>query len=211
MTATIVPIGLSGNLLEIFEVIERNYTIPAILDDNPDLHGTSFEGVPVLPLSRRVDFPAAQFICLIGSERSFRVRKRIVSSLGLSRERFATVLHPSAQLSRFARLGAGVGLYPGVTVTSNARIGDHVLILPQSIVHHDVTIGDCSLIGAGVILAGGVAVGDSCYIGSGAAVRNGVAIGDGALVGMGAVVTRDVAPGAVVAGNPARPLAPKGG
>ena len=43
-------------------------------------------------------------------------------------------------------------------------------------------------------------------IGSGALVLGGVRIGEGALVGAGAVVTRDVAPGAVVAGVPARVL-----
>jgi len=41
-------------------------------------------------------------------------------------------------------------------------------------------------------------------IGSGAVILGGVRIGPGALVGAGAVVTRDVAPGATVAGVPAR-------
>jgi acetyltransferase-like isoleucine patch superfamily enzyme len=43
-------------------------------------------------------------------------------------------------------------------------------------------------------------------IGSGAVVLGGLRIGAGALVGAGAVVTKDVAPGAVVAGVPARVL-----
>ena len=51
-----------------------------------------------------------------------------------------------------------------------------------------------------------VTVGSDVWIGAGALVLPGVAIGDGAVVGAGAVVTRDVAPGATVAGNPARPL-----
>jgi UDP-2-acetamido-3-amino-2,3-dideoxy-glucuronate N-acetyltransferase len=42
-------------------------------------------------------------------------------------------------------------------------------------------------------------------IGSGAVILAGVTIGEDAIVGAGAVVTADVAPGAVVAGNPARP------
>jgi len=43
-------------------------------------------------------------------------------------------------------------------------------------------------------------------IGSGSTVLGGLTIGRGAMVGAGSVVTRDVEPGAVVAGNPARPL-----
>jgi len=44
-------------------------------------------------------------------------------------------------------------------------------------------------------------------IGTGATILGGITIGERALVGAGSVVTRDVPPGAVVAGNPARPLA----
>lgn len=49
-----------------------------------------------------------------------------------------------------------------------------------------------------------VVVGDEAWLGFGAIVLPGVTIGEAALVGAGSVVTRDVAPGAAVAGNPAR-------
>lgn len=51
-----------------------------------------------------------------------------------------------------------------------------------------------------------VTIGARSWIGRGVIVLPGVTIGEHAVVGANAVVTRDVAPGAIVAGVPARPL-----
>ncbi|QUS35108.1 NeuD/PglB/VioB family sugar acetyltransferase [Falsirhodobacter algicola] len=199
-------LGFSGNALEIFEHLEERFDLEAILDDNPALEGQVFEGVPILPMARLADFPAARVLMTIGSRRSVGQRAGILARLGLTPERFVTVVHPKAHVSRFARLGHGVVIYPGAVVTSNAVIGNHVMILPQSVVHHDVTVGDHSLIGASVTVAGNCRIGQACYIGSASSLREGTEIGDGAVIGMAANVLRTVAAGTVVAGNPARVL-----
>ena len=59
---------------------------------------------------------------------------------------------------------------------------------------------------AGLELGRPIRIGRNVWIGGGAIILPGVAVGDDAVIGAGAVVTRDVAPGATVAGNPARPL-----
>ena len=51
-----------------------------------------------------------------------------------------------------------------------------------------------------------VTIADDVWIGVGAIVLKGVHIGAGARIQAGAVVTRDVPPGALFAGNPARPI-----
>lgn len=204
----IIPIGYSGNCLEIIEALIRHARVPVILDDAEKYRGQTFDGVPILPMARMADHPHARFLCLVGSEKSYHARPEIIARTGLEPDRFATFVHPAAEVSGQALIGHGSVLYSGALVTSNGQIGEHVLIMPRALVHHDVTIGSFSIIGAGVIIAGGARLGECCYVGSGSAIRNGVTIGAGALIGMGSVVVKDVAPGEVVAGNPARTLRP---
>lgn len=113
------------------------------------------------------------------------------------------------------RIGEGAILCPFTMVTSNATIGRFFHANIYSYVAHDCVIGDFVTFAPGVMCNGRVRVEDHAYIGTGVVLREGapdrpVVIGAGAVVGMGAVVTKSVAPGAVVVGNPAAPLAQKG-
>ena len=118
----LVILGMSGNTREAFEMAEAAFHIRAILDDNPALHGTVFEGVPILPLSRIDYFPEAGVVMMIGSERSFAARPAILARLGIARERFIRLIHPSGPCLAFCRTGAGGG-HPcrGSAVTSECR------------------------------------------------------------------------------------------
>jgi serine O-acetyltransferase len=105
------------------------------------------------------------------------------------------VLHSShipceAEIGEGTILGYG-GL--GVVIHKASTIGRHCLISQQ------VTIGGRSGQGAPII-------GNYVRIGAGAKVLGEVRVGDFAVIGANAVVVKDVAPGAVVAGVPAREI-----
>ncbi len=83
-------------------------------------------------------------------------------------------------------------------------IGDDVQIGPAAQLYTATHPLDPGQRRAGLESARPIRVGDGAWIGGGAIVLPGVNIGDEAVIAAGSVVTRGVAPGAVVAGNPAR-------
>jgi sugar O-acyltransferase (sialic acid O-acetyltransferase NeuD family) len=196
----------NGNGLEALDCLGSAWQCLGFVDDTPEKQATGAYGHRVMGRAALADHGSAAVLAVPGGPQSYRSRARLIDGLGISSDRFATVIHPRASVSPFARIGRNVLIMAGVVVTSNAVIGDHVCILPNSVVHHDAVIGDWSLVGSNVTLAGSSHIGANCYIGSGTSVMNGISIGDGTLVGLGSNVIRDIAAETRVAGNPARDL-----
>jgi sugar O-acyltransferase (sialic acid O-acetyltransferase NeuD family) len=117
---------------------------------------------------------------------------------------FATVVHPSARISRQTSVGEGTIASVGVIVAAHTTIGRHVLLNRGALVGHHTTIGDHVSLLPGANVAGNCRIGDGVFVGMGALVLDNVSVGDDAVVAAGAVVTRDVAQGAQVRGIPAR-------
>ena len=118
------------------------------------------------------------------------------------------------------KIGAFVEIQKGAKIGARCKISSHTFIC------EGVTIEDGVFVGHGVVFindrvpAAVTASGElkteadwrlettlvrrQAAIGSGAVIMCGITIGEGAVIGAGAVVTHDVAPGATVAGVPAR-------
>jgi len=194
----------NGNGLEALDCIGEGYRFLGFIDDTPAKQGTDPYGHPVLGRAALIDFPEALVLAVPGGPKSYRSRSDVIHGLGIDARRFASVIHPSANVSPLASIGRNVLLMSGVVVTSNAVIGDHVCVLPNTVIHHDARIGAWTLIGSNVTIAGNALVDENCYVGSGTSVMNGLQIGKGAMIGLGSNVIRNVPAGSKVAGNPAR-------
>jgi len=196
----------NGNAVEALDCLGTRHRLMGFIDGTPEKQGTGRYGQRVMTRAAFTDLPEARVVAVPGSSTSYRTRRRVIESLGVSTARYTTIIHPFARISPFASIGYNVLLMAGVVVTSNAIIGNHVCILPNTVVHHDVIIGEWTLIGSNVTIAGGTTIGDNCYIGSGSSIMNGLQIGSGALVGLGSNVIRNVRGNTKVAGNPATQL-----
>ena len=109
------------------------------------------------------------------------------------------------------KIARGAIFSPFSCVTADTRIGKYFHCNLYSYVAHDCVIGNFVTFAPKVCCNGNVFIEDHAYIGTGAIIKQGtpenpIVIGAGAVVGMGAVVTKNVAPGAVVIGNPAKPM-----
>jgi sugar O-acyltransferase (sialic acid O-acetyltransferase NeuD family) len=116
-----------------------------------------------------------------------------------------TLVHPSAQVSRFTTVGGGTFVAALAIIGPSARVGRGVIVNHGAVVDHDCVIGDHCHIAPNASLGGGVKLGARVLIGAGAVVLPGVSIGDDAVIGAGAVVTRDAPDYAAWVGIPAAP------
>jgi acetyltransferase EpsM len=162
--------------------------------------GSTLEGLPVFWID---DVPYGPGECEVACAIVTTRRRAFIDEMRRRGYRSRSLIHPSASVSRRARIGNGCILSAGSVVASNADLGEHTIVNRGALIGHDDLIGQCCTIGPGANIAGNVRVGDGSFIGQGAVIRERLTIGDGAVIAAGAVVLRDVQPNDMVAGIPA--------
>jgi sugar O-acyltransferase (sialic acid O-acetyltransferase NeuD family) len=211
----LIILGTAGNSIDILDTVNDInqykgrivYKCIGFLDDQKEIWGKEYYGIEVLgPLNSAPNYDECLFINGIGSPSNFWKKKDIISKTQVHLDRFATIIHPSATVSKMAKLGYGTVVFQNVTITSNVSIGNHVIILPNTVISHDDYVGDYTCIAGGVCISGGVTIGKSCYLGTNSTIIGNISIGDHCLVGMGSLVIDSLDGNCVVVGNPAKYL-----
>ncbi|MDL0430158.1 acetyltransferase [Marinobacter sp. TBZ242] len=135
-----------------------------------------------------------------------RTRQRKLQELDAAGANIVSVIHPSATVSQYVKLGVGSVVFANAVINADTVVGPGAIINTGAVIEHDCCLDNCTHVSPNATLAGGVTLGELAWVGANACVRQLVTVGAGVVVGMGSVVIRDVDPEQTVVGSPARPL-----
>jgi len=179
------------------------YALKGFLDDDRSKWDKPFHGLTVLGGLDRLSGldPRTQVALGIGANRDRRFNFGRLLGAGA---RFATIVHPSASISRGASLGDGTFVGPLAVVHVDARVGRGVIINSAAVVEHDNAVGDWVHLSPNAVTGGTVTIGSGTHLGLGATVLPNLTVGTWCVVGAGAVVTKSIPDLCVAYGVPAR-------
>lgn len=215
MTTEVVVLGASTALREVLGITSRanrsgaDLHVIGVLDDSPLLQGQVVSGIPVLgTLDKAREIEGVSFIFAIGSLSTQKIRQEIFERIGIPRERYLSLVDPTAVIDDSARIGFGCILHNGCSLGPGVSLGDFVVVAVNSALGPDVAIDDFSLITSFVLLLSNVHVGKHVYIGSKTCVTESIEIGAAARIGAGSLVNRNIPAQSLAVGNPVRLLGP---
>jgi sugar O-acyltransferase (sialic acid O-acetyltransferase NeuD family) len=187
MKQELILVGAGGHCVSVIDAIEGQdkYIIKGILDNEKEI-GSKILDYPIIGNDDDIanyKNTGLNFLITVGQIKSPAIRISIASLLdGAS---LATIISPSAYVSKHARVNAGSVILHGATVNAGASIGRHCIINTQANIEHGVLIEDYCHISTGVMINGDCIIGEGSFIGSNSTLIQGKKIEKNTVVSAG--------------------------
>lgn len=204
----LIIIGASGHgkvVAEIASKLER-YSNILFFDDFTFME--KFHGYKMI---ESLDFHSelyknTEYFVAIGNN---EIRAKKIDELKSIKCQIATLIDPTAIISKTALIEKGSVVMPGAKVNANVTIGFGVIINTGASVDHDSKIDNYCHVSPGAVISGSVQLGKFVWIGANATVVNNVSITKNTLIGAGATVISDVTLSGTYVGVPIRKIKEK--
>ncbi|MDQ0362003.1 acetyltransferase [Breznakia pachnodae] len=120
--------------------------------------------------------------------------------------KLATIIHPTAVISRMAVVEIGTTILPNALINAKAHIGTGCIVNTGSIIEHGCTICDYVNVSPNAAIVGNCKIGRKTWMGIGSVVIHNIEIGENVIVGAGSVVIKDIPSNMTVVGIPAKTI-----
>lgn len=136
------------------------------------------------------------------------LRQKIMLQLQCLKANIINLVHPTAVISAYSKIGKGVVVFANAVINIGAEIGDGVIINTAATIDHDCQIESFVHISPGANVAGGVKVGQYSWLGIGCSIVEYIELAINTKVGAGAVIHKSTSPNQLYVGVPAKPIKP---
>lgn len=138
-----------------------------------------------------------------------KIRHSLAEKIHKKGGKIPTLIHPSANISRFATISEeDVLVFPQVIIQADTVIMENTIVSNASIICHHSKIGKCCFIATTAIVGAYTNMEDYVFFGQGALSISGKVanIGEGSIIGARALLTKDVPVNSTVIGMPAKTI-----
>lgn len=142
---------------------------------------------------------------LLKTKYSFQ-RSSLINSLKIPLEKYCNIIHPSATISEYSKIGIGNVFGPNVNVMPNATIDNHCSFRAGASIGHDCKINSFCYMGPNSTMAGNSVLKNGAHVGPNASILDNKVIGSHSVLGMGSVATKDIEDFKVYFGVPAKKI-----
>lgn len=210
MKQPIILIGGGGHCISSVDVIEQTglYEIIGILD-KPEKADQKVLGYSIIGTDNDIDRLVKEcpnFLITVGQIKSSVSREVIFEQIKLAGGNLPVIISPTAQVSRYSKIGEGTIVMHQVLINANANIGKCCILNSKSLIEHEAFVGDFCHISTGAVVNGQVHLGNHCFAGSNSVVMNNIHITDDTIIGAGSIVSRDIEFSGTYFGQPAHKI-----
>jgi sugar O-acyltransferase (sialic acid O-acetyltransferase NeuD family) len=196
--------GQAGVVLDVLSYF-KNIEVVAFYDNTAGLKGTYINEIPVVGwIDEATEDSLADidmFHISIGDNKPRLELYRKLKKRGLD---LLTIVHPTAVVSKTAKICEGCFIGAQAVVQNNSIISNVTIINTAAVIEHDNEIGEAVHVAPRACTAGRVKIGNMSFIGIGAVVIPDIVIGELSFIAAGAVIIKNVSDQTIMMGYSAK-------